>query len=460
MESGKILTSLVVCLTFWIGLVLLLLHSNGELSHKAIATPIAAIATKQNTASSPNPIPDLHSAVTAETSQAPATPVTSYTDYTEISGEIRQGESFDGAMIRLNLINTVRADLIKGFAKTLDFRMLQPGDTFTVFLDQNNSIAQATYASGLLDFHVLEPGEDGTYQASKQAVHLESRIERIAGVIESSLYAAFAALGENPKLIHAYADIFASKVDFNTETRTGDRFELLVEKYYKEDAFVGYGKILVARYQNEDVKFEGYHFVSENTLPGYFDENGEALGTWFIRSPIPFGRVTSRFTMRRKHPIDGVVRPHLGVDLAAPKGTPVLATADGKIEYIGRKGGFGKTIILHHNGGYKTYYGHLNGYKKGLKNGSSVAQKDIIGYVGSTGISTGPHLDYRIKYNGVFRNPFSIKFKAKTVLQDDELALFLKASSRTAELFNSKTNGKILQVKNVTLSGNNTISFL
>ncbi len=451
MDSGKTLASLAVCLTFWIAIVLLLLLSNGELSPKAIATPIAANIEKLSTTASNSPIPDITSTLAPEASP---------TLHNEIAGEIKKGESFDQAMKRLNITDSVRSRIIRGFDKTLDFRVLQPGDRFTILLDQDNSIARVTYASGLLNTHILARSEDGTYLASKQAVPLECRIERISGFIKSSLYAAFAALGEEPKLIHAYADIFASKIDFNTETRTGDRFELLVEKYYKDDVFVGYGKVLVARYQKESVNFEGYHFASENTPAGYFDENGEALGTWFIRSPIPFGRVTSRFTMRRKHPIDGVVRPHLGVDLAAPRGTPVLATAEGKVEYIGRKGGFGKTIILKHHGGYKTYYGHLNGYKKGLKRGSTVQQKDTIGYVGSTGISTGPHLDYRIKYNGAFRNPFGIKFKAKTVLLHEELALFRQASAQTAELFNTNTSEKILQVNNVTLSENNTISFL
>jgi murein DD-endopeptidase MepM/ murein hydrolase activator NlpD len=137
-----------------------------------------------------------------------------------------------------------------------------------------------------------------------------------------------------------------------------------------------------------------------------------------------------------------------------------MATAEGRVEFIGRKGGFGKTIILKHHGGYKTYYGHLSGYKKGLKKGSLVQQKDIIGYVGSTGISTGPHLDYRIKHNGVFRNPFGIKFKAKTVLKDEELALFFKSSNKIAELFKADTSKKILQVKNVILTEENSISFL
>jgi murein DD-endopeptidase MepM/ murein hydrolase activator NlpD len=451
MNSGKMLTNLALCLSFWMAIVLLLLLNNGDLSNMAIATPIAAKNVKQESAASKFPIPDIPSIPPTETSQ---------TLYTEISGEIQQGESFSQAMKRLGIADSVRSDIITGFGATLDFKMLQPGDCVTIQLDQDNSMAQAIYTSGLLNTHILKRAADGSYLASRQAVSLEYRIERIYGTIESSLYASFAALGEDPKIIHAFADIFASKIDFNTETRSGDRFELLVEKYFKGDAFVGYGKILVARYQNENIKFEGFHFSSENTPAGYFDENGEALGTWFIRSPIPFGRVTSRFTMRRKHPVDGVVRPHLGVDLAAPKGTPVMATADGKVEFIGRKGGFGKTIILRHSSGYKTYYGHLNSYKKGLKKYSTVTQKEIIGYVGSTGISTGPHLDYRIQHNGVFRNPFGIKFQAKTILQDDELALFRQESARTAELFNTSSSEKILQVENVILSEDHVISFL
>ena len=451
MGSGKILTSLTVCLSFWIGIVLVLFSVHGNFNDKATATPISAHIENQS---------HVLNNVSSRDLTATLLPDTSPVIQTEIAGKIKKGESFDLAMKRIEVSETVRLEIIKGFGKSLDFKMLQPGDRFTIVLDQDNSITRATYESGLLSTHILKRNADGNYEATKQAVPLEYRVERLSGDIASSLYAAFAELGEEPKLIHAYADIFASKIDFNTETRVGDRFELLVEKYFKGDVFVGYGKILVARYQRQNVEYQGYHFASENTPSGHFDQNGEALGTWFIRSPIPFGRVTSRFTMRRKHPVDGVVRPHLGVDLAAPRGTSVMATAEGKVEYIGRKGGFGKTIILRHHGGYKTYYGHLNGYKKGLKKGSTVQQKDIIGYVGSTGISTGPHLDYRIQYNGVFRNPFGMKFKAKTVLKDEELTLFLQSSSEIAELFNAETGEKTLQVKNIILTEDNIISFL
>ena len=435
MEAGKILTSLTVCLSLWMGVVVAVLLYNGSLNDRAIATPISSETNLE------------------EIKQSPVS-------HSMISGEIKKGDSFDLAMKRLDISDAVRLDIINGFSQKLDFKMLQPGDRFSILFDENNVVTHATYESGLLNTHILQRNEDGDYLASRQPVQLQYKLERLSGVIESSLYTAFLELGEEPKLIHAYADIFASKIDFNTETRDGDRFELLVEKYYKDDVFVGYGKILVASYQQRENEYVGYYYSSPKTPGGYFNKNGEALGTWFIRSPIPFGRVTSNFTMKRKHPVDGVVRPHLGVDLAAPSGTPVMATAEGKIEYLGLKGGFGKTIILRHHGGYKTYYGHLSGYKKGLKVGSSVQQKDIIAYVGSTGISTGPHLDYRIQYNGVFKNPFGIKFKAKTELQDEELVLFLQVSSQLAGVFDAKKNEKTLQVRSMTLTENDSISFL
>jgi murein DD-endopeptidase MepM/ murein hydrolase activator NlpD len=429
MDSGKILTSATLSLLFWIGIILVLFSVQGDFNEKATATPLSADLEEQSHIQSNVPSPDITATLLLDKSSA---------NHTEIAGEIKIGESFDLALRRLEVSDTVRFNIIKGFGKSLDFKMLQPGDRCTIALDQDNSISQATYESGLLNTHILKYNDDGSYSASKQPIPLEYRVEKLSGVIVSSLYAAFSKLGEEPKLIHAYADIFASKIDFNTETRVGDKFELLVEKYFKGDVFVGYGKILVARYQRQNVEYQGFHFGSKNTPSGHFDQNGAALGTWFIRSPIPFGRVTSRFTMRRKHPVDGVVRPHLGVDLAAPRGTAVMATAEGKVEYIGRKGGFGKTIILRHHGGYKTYYGHLNGYKKGLHKGSIVQQKDTIGY----------------------GNPFGIKFKAKTVLKDEELTLFHQSRDEIAKLFYTDSAEKTLQVKNVILTDEHTISFL
>ena len=457
MNAGKTLTNLSVCLSFWIGIVLVLLIVQENFDEKATATPVAVEPAAQELINEKS-IPDL-TVEHANIAASPATPANPHIEV-EIAGKINKGESFDFAMKRLKVPDSVRFAMIKGLGKSLDFRTLQPGDCFTIALTKDDSIDHAVYQSGLLKSYILQRNNEGSLAAARQAIPLEYRVERLSGVVESSLYAAFLKLAEEPKLIHAYADIFASRVDFNTETRKGDRFELLVEKYYKDNIFVGYGNILTARYQKQNIEYQGYYYESDETAAGYFDQNGKALGTWFIRSPIPFGRVTSRFTMRRRHPIYGDIRPHLGVDLAAPKGTPVMATADGKVEFVGRRGGFGKTVILRHHGGYKTYYGHLSRYKKGLRTGREIHQKDIIGYVGATGVATGPHLDYRIQDNGVFKNPFGIKFKAKTVLHDQELTLFHRTRSDIAKLIATEGEEKILLVKNIVLSDEHPISFL
>lgn len=306
----------------------------------------------------------------------------------------------------------------------------------------------------------MQRQDNGTYESNRLPVDIQYRLVTIQGQIQTSLFDTFTALGENPQLIYSVADIFSSKVDFNTETRKGDSFTVMVPKYYKEDVFLGYGKVLYASYKQTSRTLQAYFFQEENDpgSGGYFDENGKDMGTSFIRSPVPFGRVTSRFTFRRKHPILGVVRPHLGIDLAAPIGTPIMAASDGKVAFAGRKGGFGKQIILKHPNGYKTFYGHLSRFAKGLRKGRYVKQKEIIGYVGSTGMSTGPHLDYRLQHNGVFKNPFKVRFQPKKVLKGESLQALNSLIQQYAGYLQS--GNPVVMVKNITIDKETTISLL
>ncbi len=389
--------------------------------------------------------------------QTSALPEPEKVNYSEVKGELKSGEGFDDSLKRCGLDANVRTCIINALNPTLDFRKLRPGDQYTVVLDEDGKLVSSTYESGPLNIYSVVKTDDG-YSSVKLSIPLECQTTRITGTIDNSLFVSFVELGEDPKLIHSFANIFASKIDFNTETRQGDSFSLIVEKFYKDDEFVAYGKILMARYQQADKSWSGYLYNTEKNPGAYFDDNGEELSTSFLRSPIPFGRVTSRFSFRRKHPILGITRPHLGVDLAAPTGTPVMAASDGRIKFIGRNGGFGKQVIIRHAGGYKTHYGHLSRYKKGLRTGNRVKQKDIIGYVGSTGLSTGPHLDYRIDLNGVFKNPFSLKFKPRSILKGDELKDFNIVSTELVNLMETQVDHKVLQVKNVTLGVDEDLS--
>jgi len=472
MNHNKLLPGLALSLLFWISLVLLLLNHNSQTvasidqqentytleGHFGTGSAIASISSREE-------IPPFQCHLeSGPTSPAVALSMSTAPEVTtpvlqRIHGELRAGEGLDDSLARLKLSAKVRRELIQALTGTLDFRRLRPHDCFTIILDDKGELVRCDYESGPLAIYRVVRQADA-YNAEKVAIPLELRIVRLTGTIHSSLFATFSELGEEPKLIEAFAGIFASKIDFNTETREGDRIELMVEKYYKDNEFVGYGKMLMARYEQVDTAWEGYYYASATAPAGYYDKDGEQLGTSFLRSPIPFGRVTSGFSYHRKHPILNKTLPHLGVDLAAPVGTPVLAASEGKVIYLGRKGGFGKTVILKHANGYQTHYGHLSRYGKGLHVGSRMEQKDIIGYVGSTGLATGPHLDYRISLNGSFKNPFALKFKPRYILSAGELDDFRKAMIQVVRLRNTPTDSAILQVENTMFSKDNKISFL
>ena len=455
MKTNNPLIGLILSSSFLILLIFLFAsigtNQNQESmkEYDQVSTPMASVSEKFSEAVDESLSPSL-SAI--ERLEEP--PV-----YEEIKGELRNGEGFDDSLKRSQVPGKIRTQLIRTFSGTLDFKDLRPKDRYSIALDEDDELVSCTYESGPLNTYRVFKTDEG-YAAEKMLIPLEIRTERLAGVIQSSMFEAMVDLGEEAKLIYGFANIFASRIDFNTETQPGDRFSLVFERYFKDDEFVGYGKILVARYEQRDHSWEGYYYSSENTPPGHFNKKGEELGTSFLRSPIPFGRVTSRFSYQRKHPILRIVRPHLGVDLAAPIGTPVMAASDGKIVFRGWEGGYGNHVVIKHANSYKTYYGHLSKFRKGQKVGSRVKQKDIIGYVGSTGLSTGPHLDYRISYDGVFKNPFSIKFKPKSILVGEKLESFSKERERLARLMNSTEDQRVLYVKHVVLGQDKDIVFL
>ncbi len=379
----------------------------------------------------------------------------------EIVGEIRPGDSLTSSFRSNGVDEEVQQSVISAFSGQVNFREMKPNDRYTLTLDDDGSLVKCLYESGPLEIHAIERTPEGSFKAKKLDVPLDCRTVKLHGKIESSLFAALSAFHEDPKLIYSFADIFASKIDFNTETRFGDTFELVFEKYYKNSQFVGYGKILVARYNSKEVgPLEGFYFDKGQNETAYFDRRGFELGESFIRSPIPMARVSSGFSYHRYHPVLEIVRPHLGVDLAAPAGTPIMAASDGRVEYAGWKGGFGKQIILDHGGGYKTYYGHLSGFAKNIAAGAKVQQKQIIGYVGSTGIATGPHLDYRMAQNGTFTNPFNVKFRPRSQLAGTQLVLFRQGLQSITQLAKSLDDPKIVVVKNVVVTPANPISML
>ena len=244
----------------------------------------------------------------------------------------------------------------------------------------------------------------------------------VKGEIKTNLFDAVIKAGEDAELAAMLAGIFEWEIDFFKDLRQGDKFAVLVEKKFVNNKYAGYGRIIAADFYNRGNLNRAVYFENGKTR-GYFDENGRSLERGFLRVPLNYARVTSRFTDSRLHPVLGEFRAHYGVDYAAPTGTPVMATASGTIETMSYTKSNGNYIALRHPNGYKTYYLHLNGFNKALRQGSPVNQGQIIGYVGSTGYSTGPHLDYRINKNGRWLNPLKFIAASKT-LKEEELKKF------------------------------------
>ncbi len=380
-----------------------------------------------------------------------------------ISGTIKRGESFESSLRRQNIAADIRTSIIGALKKEIDFRRIKPEDNYLLELDNSGQLASFSYESGPFDVLTIKNSDDG-YRVSKAPIELERQKVKISGEITSSLFASFTDKGEDMRLVYAFADIFASKIDFNTEIQAGDRYCLVVDKYYKDGKLVGYGKIDAAQYYRASgTVLEAYLHTSSSGRDAYFDQNGLGVGATFLRSPVPVGKLTSKFTYQRRHPITGRIKPHLGVDLAAPVGTPIMAAADGKVIDIGREGGFGNQLVLAHDGGYKTYYGHLSRFKGGLHRGSLVSKKEIIGYVGSTGVSTGPHLDYRIQQHTNFVDPFAMNFRALASLAGKELQAFKReteAMDKLADFASFSPYPQVIKVSSLTITQKDELTLL
>ena len=230
-----------------------------------------------------------------------------------------------------------------------------------------------------------------------------------AGTINTdtpSLYQAMTAAGERADLTITMADIFAGEIDFNTELRQGDYFALAFEKFTREDRPSTYGEIYAAEFYNDGRLLRALRFTPPDGEPGYYDEKGNSLKRLFLKSPLKFSpRVTSGFSRRRFHPVLKRYRPHLGIDYGAPVGAPVVAVATGRVVSATYDSSNGRMVRLKHSSGYETYYLHLSKFAPSIRKGARVTQGQLIGQVGATGLATGPHLDYRVRKNGVFVNP-------------------------------------------------------
>ena len=323
--------------------------------------------------------------------------------------DLRRGDTLVRALQREGIPAKVGHDIASALAdEGVNLRKLRPRHGLAVEWTLDGQPRKLRYEpSPWLGYAVLST-EDG-WKVERAETRPDVRVEAVQGEVQTSLFEAVEKTGESAQLVLDLADIFSSDFDFTADTRTGDRFRLLVEKRYAADTFVDYGRILVAQYHSDGRVLTGVGVETRGRYT-YYDAAGLSLRKSFLKSPLPFSRITSGFTYARPHPILGGTRPHLAIDYGAPVGTPVWAVADGVVTRAGWYGGNGISVTLRHRSGYSTMYNHLSRLGKGVRRGARVTQKQVIGHVGSTGLSTGPHLDYRIAKNGRFVNPLSEKF--------------------------------------------------
>ena len=395
----------------------------------------AGLALSTHLASnSPGPsAPDLPAPPAAQSPASPP-PVPAAPRVTSI--ELRRGDSFVKALSREGVDQSVSATIANMLIRSgVNLRKLKPTDTLSVTWSLDGTPVAVTYEPGpWLGFAVV--ATDGRWEVKRSEIRPDVRVEAVSGEVKRSLFEAIETAGESPQLVIDLVEIFSSEFDFTADTRSGDRFRLLVEKRYAGDQFVDYGRILAAQYETDAARLTGIGYERRGGTYAFYDQDGRSLKKGFLKSPLEFTRITSGFTYARPHPILGGVRPHLAIDYAAPVGTPVRAVADGHISVAGWNGGNGISVTLRHRLGYETMYNHLSRLGPGVRAGSRIRQRQVVGFVGSTGLSTGPHLDYRIARNGQFVNPLKEKFIPGDPIAGAERGQFLahaKSLIRTLE---------------------------
>jgi murein DD-endopeptidase MepM/ murein hydrolase activator NlpD len=270
----------------------------------------------------------------------------------------------------------------------------------------------------------LVAGPDGI-TATRIERPVDSEVVRLEGVVESSLFGAMDAAGGGADLAVRVAQIYQWDIDFFRDLRRGDSFVVVAERQEIEGEFFSWGTIFAARFVNRDRVLDAIVYPDDDGRLGYFDLDGHPLRKQFLKAPLEFSRVTSGFSTNRFHPVLKKRMPHYGVDYGAPTGTPVHVTADGTVTLAGRNGGGGNMVTVRHTNGYVTNYLHLSRFAKGIRRGVRVSQGQVIGYVGSTGLASGPHLDYRVQLNGRWINPLSISSPPVKALADERLQRFL-----------------------------------
>ena len=383
-----------------------------------LAPPVASLAQPSE--------PNIPEAVPNTSAESPALKTVDVT--------IEKGSSLSKIFAKLSLPSSELDQILKLGSDAKSLTRLRAGESINLELsdeeDGNPQLQRLSYNLGMeRTLHILRT-EEGDFKAEVEQHPLEYRQALGHGTIHDSFYNAATEAGIAPDIVMQLADIFGWKINFLTDIKDGDSFSILYESVYKNGEQVTTGDILAASFTNNGEVYQAVRYSDSGGNTAYYTPDGKSLERGFLRYPVEFSRISSGFSHARLHPVLNVVREHKGVDFAAPAGTPIRASADGKITFQGWKGGYGKVVMLQHDGVYSTVYGHMSRFEPSLSQGESVKQGQVIGYVGATGYATGPHLHYEFRINGVHQDPLSAKLPEAMPIAANQRARFLSESAQ------------------------------
>lgn len=321
---------------------------------------------------------------------------------------VARGDTLSSLLNRLGVNEEDSRNFLQAAHNNKALGRLMPGRSVLGRVTSSGQLLLFRYL--LSDQNLITVSRAGdTFQVNEQTVALEPHAILRSGEIVSSLFGATDAADVPDSIASEMAEVFSGDIDFHKDLRRGDHFSLVYEAYYYQGQMVKTGRLLAAEFTNQGKRHQAVYFKDPNGREGYFTPDGQSLKRAFLKSPMPFNRISSGFTRARLHPVLNVWRAHKGVDYAAPTGAPVRAVADAVVSFAGRQGGYGNLVLLQHKSPYSTAYGHLSRFAKGVKRGATISQGQVIGYVGSTGLASGPHLHYEFRVNNVQQNPLAMK---------------------------------------------------
>jgi len=377
-----------------------------------------------------------HTAASAnETTLAEAEPVTPATpeiDWQEFS--IKSGDTLSSLFKKAGFNDGVMLSVIHGEGEANKLQRLYAGEDIRFGLNEQRDLVAVQLQRSLLESLEIEKTESG-YKGQTVIREPEIRPAFASGVIDGSLYLAARDAGLDDRLTMELAGIFGWDIDFVYDVRKGDRFEVVYEELYIDGEKFNTGRILSAKFVNQGKDNIALLYTDSNGESDYYSPEGQSMRKAFLRVPIN-ARVSSPFNLQRRHPVLDVVRPHQGTDYAAPPGTPIKAAGNGRVKFAGWKGGYGRTVVLQHGDNITTLYAHMIRLGKGIKNGTRVKQGETIGYVGSSGMVTGPHLHYEFRVNGVAKNSRTIKLPDAQPIPSSEVARFKQFTGQRIAQFN------------------------